>query len=143
MGCDLFPFAWESPGKTLLVDCDDAIVALLYEALTEAIPQLRVRADRESAAARVFVNNLYAYALGLPCASDLDDALAALDADAPAFAQYLLHFSGDAFDILQTLVAAIVPIRARPDAQRRLHLAMRAVGMLIHPAGNLRRYLVG
>jgi hypothetical protein len=143
VACDLFPFDQNTAGSSLLADRDAAIVELVHTALVAAIPQLRTPSARETAAARTFLCGLYAYALGAPRARDFDESISQLDSSAPSFAQYLRHFSDDAFDILQTLVTAIVPTPRRADAEHRLRLAARAVVMLIEPRGNPRHFVVG
>jgi hypothetical protein len=141
--CDLFGLESER-GDSFSTDLLEAIPELLYHRLTSAVAQLRVQSDGESSLARAFLKSLSLYVLGYATdAGRLQDAIEALDARAPSFAQYALHFLEDATDIFATLFAAVAAPGEQAEVGDRLTAALQSFTACVRPRDHCRRFLVG
>jgi hypothetical protein len=142
-GCDLFGVARERD-DSFSAQLLEAIPEVLYDRLTSAVPQLRVQSERESALARAFLKSLSLYVLGYGLdTARLQDAIEALDAGAPFFAQYALHFLEDATDIFATLFAAVAARGQQAEVGDRLTGALQSFVAGVRRREHCRSFLVG
>ncbi|MBV8345359.1 MAG: hypothetical protein JO190_10260 [Candidatus Eremiobacteraeota bacterium] len=137
VGCDLYPL---EAGIALARDLPGA----LYEGLRHVIPALPPCDDAEAEPACTFLAGASAYALGH---ADFDDHLIRTIETAARssvrFCQYLLYFSDDATDVLETAFAAIAGQEQRGGVDQRLANVLRAFAGAVRPRDDVRRFLVG
>jgi hypothetical protein len=144
IGCDLFALEQRELSATLRCGPESELIGLIHSGLTTAVPMLCAESHAEGQASRTFLCGLIASALRHARESDrLENVIAALDTNAPAFAQYFVHFLDETRAVIHTVLQAIVTPNERAKAEYRLDAALRVVSERIRPRDNFRQFLVG
>lgn len=144
IGCDLFIAEDRQPDVAPFAFSDEAVAGLLYRVLENTIPQLRARCDAEARAARAFLNEVNRYVSGPTLfVTQLDATIDALNSSGGSFGAYLLHFLGDAAELLELAFAATVSLRQRAEVEQRLSTVWRALASAIRHRDGLGRFLIG
>jgi hypothetical protein len=144
IGCDLFAQEQCELPATLRCEPESELIGVIYGGLMTAVPMLGAESQAEGQGSREFLCGLIASTLQHARASDrLENVIAALETNAPSFAQYFVHFLDEARAVIHTVLQAIVEPHERAKAEYHLDSALRAVAERIRPRDNFRQFLVG
>ncbi len=144
IGCDLFALERRDWPAALGCAPESELVDLVYSGLTTAVPMLRAESEIAAQASRTFLSALIASVLRHSKESDrLENAIVALEANAPAFAQHFVHFSDETRAVIHTVLQAIVEPTERARAEYHLDAEFRTVAERVRPRDNFRQFLVG
>jgi hypothetical protein len=144
VGCDLFALEQRELSAALRSGPESELTGLIYDGLLTAVPMLRAESHVEGHASRTFLCALVAWTLGHSREADrFENAIAALETNAPSFAQYFVHFSEEARAVIHTVLQAITQASERAKAEYHLDAAMLAVAERVWPRDNSRQFLVG
>jgi hypothetical protein len=144
IGCDLFALEQRELSATLRCEPESELIDLIHSGLTSAVPMLCAESHAQGRAAGVFLCGLIALALRHARECDgLEGVIAAVETNAPSFAQYFVHFLDETRAVIHTVLQAIVEPNERAKAEYHLDAALRVVAERIRPRANLRQFLVG
>jgi hypothetical protein len=144
LGCDLFALEQRELSAAFGCEPTGELIGVIHDGLLTAVPMLRAEMHVEGPASRTFLCALTGSALGHTRESHhLESAIAALDVDAPSFAQHFVHFVEDTRAVIHTVLQAIVQPNDRAKAEYRLDAALLAVAERVRPRDNFRQFLVG
>jgi hypothetical protein len=144
IGCDLFALEQRELSATFLCGPESELIDLIHSGLVTAVPMLCAESHAEGEASRIFLCGLIASALRHARECDrLESAIAAVEANAPSFAQYFVHFLDETRAVIHTILQAIVEPNERAKAEYHLDAALRVVSERIRPRDNFRQFLVG
>lgn len=138
IACDLFALGAQTPriGLSELIDP-------LYQSLITAIPHLRANDLGQRRSARRFLRRLTQIVAGETPISALDEAIHSVQHAAPSFAQYVVHFSGETQQIVQTFFQALALPSSHGALERRVRGVFDRMAGLVQPSDALRKFLVG
>jgi tetratricopeptide (TPR) repeat protein len=135
---DLFAFGAQAP----CIDLSE-LIDPLYQSLITAIPHLRANDVGQRRSARRFLQRLTQIVAGETPTSVLDEAIHSVQYAAPSFAQYVVHFSGETQQIVQTFFQALAPPSSHAALERRIRGVIDRMAGLVQPSDALRKFLVG
>jgi hypothetical protein len=144
VGCDLFALEKHDPPAALRCEPESDLIGVIHGGLVTAVAMLRADSQAEAQASRNFLSVLVSSVLRHAHESDrLSNASAALEMEAPAFAQCFVHFSSETRAVIHTVLQAIVEPGERARGEYHLDAALRAVTERVRPRENFRQFLVG
>jgi hypothetical protein len=142
--CDLLVLEQHELSATLRCGHESELIGLIHSGLMTAVPMLCAESQAEGQASRKFLSGLIASALRHSRECDrLESVIAAVETNAPSFAQYFVHFLDETRAVVHTVLQAIVEPNDRAKAEYHLDAALRVVAERTRPRDNFRQFLVG